>query len=103
MTQEQKEKFLTVKTYEEYEKRQKEFYKLDPKDKEVREHYKKLLENASEIESFNKYAEEVYTLFPDGSKMIGGPGMKVVKEKGYKSVEDYERRIHEEWLSKNKN
>ncbi len=32
--------------------------------------------------------------------MIGGPGMKAVKEKGYKSVEDYERRSHEEWLKK---
>ena len=34
--------------------------------------------------------------------MIGGPGMIAVKEKGYKSVEDYEKRSHEEWL-KNKN
>ena len=32
--------------------------------------------------------------------MIGGPGMIAVKEKGYKSVEDYLRRSHEEWLKK---
>ena len=31
MTQEQKEKFLAVQTYEEYIKREKEFRKLNPK------------------------------------------------------------------------
>ena len=48
----------------------------------------------------NTTDEELYTIFPDGSRMIGGPGMIAVKEKGYKSVEDYEKRSHEEWLKK---
>lgn len=95
MTQEQKEKFLAVQTYEEYIKREKEFHKLNPKDREIMKHFKKLLEKAPKREY---YDGELYTVFPDGSRMIGGPGMIAVKEKGYKSVEDYEKRSHEEWL-----
>ena len=97
MTQEQKEKFLAVQTYEEYIKREKEFRKLNPKDREIMEHFYSLLEKAPNIEY---YDGELYTLFPDGSRMIGGPCMIAVKEKGYKSVEDYEKRSHEEWLKK---
>lgn len=77
--------------------RQKEFKGIDIKDREIREHYyKKLRLTAPKIEHCEKGGEEVYTLFPDGSKMIEGPGKKVVKEKDYKSVEDYERKIKEE-------
>ena len=93
----QKEKFLAIQTYEEYYKRIEEFKGIDVKDREIREHHKKLYEKAPKKEY---YTGELYTVFPDGSRMIGGPGMIAVKEKGYKSVEDYERRSHEEWLKK---
>lgn len=93
--QKQKEEFLAIQVYEEYYERQDEFNKLDVKDREIMEHYKKLSEKAPKREY---YTGEAYTIFPDGSRMIGGPGMKAVKEKGYKSVEDYEKRSHEEWL-----
>ncbi len=101
MTQEErkkvKEKFLAVQTYEEYHKSQNDFTGIDVRDKEIIEHYKKLREKAPEVKCYNG---EAYTVFPDGSRMIGGPGMIAVKEKGYKSVEDYEKRSHEEWLKK---
>ena len=102
MTQEekkkQKEKFLAIQTYEEYYKRMDEFNGIDVKDKEIRDHYYKKLEPTAPKREY--YIGEAYTIFPDGSRMIGGPGMKAVKEKGYKSVEDYEKRSHEEWLKK---
>ena len=65
------------------------------KDKEIREHTKKI---SHVIKNYTE--EEVYTFFPDSSSMIGGPGIKAVKEKAYKSVEDYEKRIEEEILNK---
>lgn len=86
--QRQKEEFLAIQTYEEFIKRKREFLGLNPKEKEIMEHYKKLRTNAPKIEC---YRGEGYTVFPDGSKMIGGCGMTAVKEKGYKSVEDYEK------------
>ena len=96
--QRQKEEFLAIQTYEEYKKRENEFNKLDIKDREIREHYYKKLKPTAPKREY--YIGEAYTIFPDGSRMIGGPGMKAVKEKGYKSVEDYEKRSHEEWLKK---
>ncbi len=95
MTQDQKEKFLAIRSYEEFNKRRSEFKGITMKDKEIREHAKKI---SYKIKNYTE--EEVYTFFPDGSSMIGGPGKKAVKEKGYKSVEDYEKRSHEEWLKK---
>lgn len=44
------------------------------KDKEIREHTKKI---SHVIKNYTE--EEVYTFFPDGSSMIGGPGIKAVK------------------------
>lgn len=89
-----KERFLAVQTYEEFDKMRGTFGHLSMADKEIREHVSKIFPKA------DNYDGELYTVFPDGSRMIGGPGMIAVKEKGYKSVEDYERRSHEEWLKK---
>ena len=90
-----KERFLAVQTYEEFNKLRGTFGHLSMADKEIREHANKIFPKLK-----NTTDEELYTIFPDGSRMIGGPGMKAVKEKGYKSVEDYEKRSHEEWLKK---
>ncbi len=90
-----KERFLAVQTYEEFDKLRGTFGHLNMADKEIREHAHKIFPKIK-----NRYDGELYTVFPDGSRMIGGPGMIAVKEKGYKSVEDYLRRSHEEWLKK---
>ena len=84
-----REELMKVTTYEEFDKRREEFRQLSEitkKDKELMKHISNLFPKA------DNYDGELYTIFPDGSRMIGGPGMKAVKEKGYKSVEDYERR-----------
>ena len=92
-----REELLKVTTYEEFNRRREEFRqlsKITKKDRELIQHISNLFPKVDDYEG------ELYTLFPDGSKMIGGCGQRAVKEKGYKSVEDYQRRFHEEWLKK---
>ncbi len=88
-----REELMKVTTYEEFDKRREEFRQLSEitkKDKELMKHISNLFPKA------DNYDGELYTIFPDGSKMLGGCGQIAVKEKGYKSIEDYYRRMKEE-------
>lgn len=61
-----KEKFLAINTYEEFDKRRAEFKELKMSDKEVREHISKIF---PKIENYTE--EELYTILPDGRRAIG--------------------------------
>ncbi len=65
MTKEEKEKFLAIETYEEFDKRRMEFESLTMRDEEVREHVRKIFPR---LQTSN---EELYKTLPSQGGSIG--------------------------------
>ena len=61
-----KEKFLSIETYEEFDKRRSEFKELSMADPEIREHAGKIFPKLK-----NYTEKELYTTLPNGKKVIG--------------------------------
>lgn len=64
-----KEKFLAIENYEEFDRRRSEFKKLSMADPEIRKHVKKIF---PKIENYTE--EELYSYLPDGRRVLGGQG-----------------------------
>ncbi|MCX4268002.1 MAG: hypothetical protein OSJ62_04985 [Lachnospiraceae bacterium] len=60
-----KEKFLSILTYEEFDKRRGEFRELSMSDKDVLEHASKIFGKSPNP------LEELYTILPNGKRVIG--------------------------------
>ena len=63
-----KEKFLAIKTYDEFNRRRDEFKGLSLKDVEVRKHLSDIFPKISDTK------EELYSYLPDGRRILGGKG-----------------------------
>lgn len=64
-----KEKFLLIECYEEFDRRRNEFKELSMADPEIREHVRKIFPKLK-----NYTEEELYSYLPDGKRVLGGKG-----------------------------
>ena len=69
-----KEDFLKVKTYEEYDRRRDEFRNLDIRDPEILNHLDELYPKLEKSGWEDGIIEEVYSYLPDGQRVLGGKG-----------------------------
>lgn len=67
-----KEDFLKVKTYEEYDRRRDEFRNLDIRDPEILNHLDELYPKLEKSGWEDGIIEEVYSYLPDGQRVLGG-------------------------------